>query len=412
VLGDTIFAVASPPGAAARGVIRISGPDAGAAAERLLRAPLPRRRAVLEQPIELLGQRAGARLLVIPGPGAYTREDVVELHLPGSPLLLAIAGDALRGAARDATPGEFTRRAFTNGRLNLVEAEAVLALIHAADETERRAAIAALGGGLPELIGRIRGAVQDALGLIEAGLDFERDETGAVDAAEWLASLAAAADLVEPLRAALPPAFGAAGFLLRGAPSAGKSSLCNALAGRPAMLVDAAPGTTRDLVTVDAGDGIRLWDAPGGESGGAPAARALAELLVIDPTTAAAVPAVAAPLAVVLTHADRGPGAPPPLPPAPVFRVSNVSGAGIAELRAFLAAHARSGPSPRARHAESLRLCGERLGAAAAIGRSGDADELAAFELRAALAALDEIDGRSTPEDLLDRVFARFCLGK
>lgn len=420
MLGDTIVAVASPPGAAARGVLRVSGPQAFAAVERWLGAPLPRVRAARDVLARIGGATLPLWVLTMPGPASYSGEDVVELHLPGSPLLLAMVEEALAPLARRATPGEFTRRAFEHGKLDLLGAEAVLELIHAASDDERRDAVAALSGAVPELVAQLRAAVQDALAQIEGGLDFEPAETGAVAPQQWLPDVARAQALVAELRRGAPASLGAGGILLWGAASAGKSSLCNALAGRDAVLVDAAPGTTRDVLAVDAGHGIRLWDSPGswagdplgGELRDRLATRALALLLVVDPARPEFPQPPQPPLAVVWTHADLQQHGPSACPSVPQFRVSNVTGSGVAELRAFLAQHARSGPTPRGRQEALLGECAARLQAARELGERDGGDELAAFELQAALRSLDAIDGRSTPEELLDRIFAAFCLGK
>ena len=234
VIGDTIFAVASPPGAAERGVLRISGPRALQLAGEVVESELQPRRSVLETAVHILGHRVPCLVLVMPGPGSYTGEDVVELHLPGSPLLLEKLGERLRPVGRDALPGEFTRRAYENGRLGLTEAEAVLDLIHAATQDDRAKALDMLEGGLSESVDGVRALVQDALALLESGLDFTEGETGTVAAESWLRLLRTALQMVQSVETALPQARSGGEVLLVGAGNAGKSSLCNALAGEQA----------------------------------------------------------------------------------------------------------------------------------------------------------------------------------
>jgi tRNA modification GTPase len=411
---DTIFAVASPTGGSARGVMRLSGPHAFAAANSLCGAPLAHVRAVVERELPVLGFPVPCLVLTMPGPRSYTGEDVVELHLPGSPLLLAQVAGILRGSLRDALPGEFTRRALENGRLGLAQAEAVLALVHAATEEERRAAAHVLGGGWTAMVEDARGRVQDALAILESGLDFEREETGAVTPEAWLPAVGKAIAVIARLRAGLPPARTGGELLLVGAPSAGKSSLCNALAGRRRVLVDREPGTTRDVLRVEVPDGGALLDAPGDLEGSAaePAASRAGGALWVIACDAPRVPRIGlAVRAIVWTKVDL---APPPellgLPPAPRFAVSNVTGQGIEELRGFLRRAGAGGPGGMDRVASRL-VEAERVLERARTTAAGQ-EELAAVELNEALRALDEVFGRSCSEDLLDRIFSRFCIGK
>jgi tRNA modification GTPase len=436
VLGDTIWAVASPPGSAARGVIRISGPRALAIAGSIVESrELPGERRALDVRVTVLGRSVPGLALIMPGPASFTGEDVVELHLPGAPLLLATVGEELEACgARAATPGEFTRRAFLNGRLDLSAAEAVLDLIHAASADEARAALHAVRGGLGEAVDALRSRVDDARALLESGLDFTEDETGTVDTTEWLPLLDGAIAAARELAEGLPVARPGGELVLLGAANAGKSSLCNALAGGERVLVAELAGTTRDVITVEVAPGVTVADGPGDledenratceweraalrlrdervrAAGGA--------LFVIDPTAprprvpdALGLPVVA----VVLTRADlvEDPGSPPGLPRGvPVFRVSNRTGIGIAALRSFLASVARGGPAAgRSRARERIEGALEALERARALTATGGAETIA-FELAVAGTCLDEVHGRSSPEDLLDRVFSRFCLGK
>lgn len=446
MLDDTIVAIASPPGRSARGVIRVSGPRAFAAVEALVETPLPRARGVHAGRVRVRGGDVAALLLTMPAPRSFTGEDVVELHLPGSPLLLDRVLAALcEAGARLATPGEFTRRAHEHGKLGLEQAEAVAALIHAQGEAARRAALHALSGGLAAAVAQVRAAVQDAAALIEAGLDFSDGETGEVDPAAWLPALSRARAQLAELIAQMPVVEAGGEVLLRGVANAGKSSLCNALLGRDELLVDARAGTTRDVLVVRLTDGATLLDAPGdlAASDGVDrdalalrdrlAARAAGVLLVVDAgapqlpdvggltvfgsvltklDSCADAPAETASLAEVATWlAARGL---PALPP-PWFLTSARTGRGLPALREFLA---RRASGHAAQGAAFSRWRGAFTAADVAVARAIDAghagrsDELVAADLAEALAALDAVSGRSTPEDLLDRIFAAFCLGK
>ena len=437
MLGDTILAPASPSGAAARAVLRLSGPQALAAAGLVFEPPLAPRRG---QQAGTLRVRAGvveALALTMPGPGSYTGEDVVELHLPGSPLLLAVVQEDLlaRGAGlslRQAEPGEFTARACRNGRLDLAQAEGILLLLHAADRRAVATGVQWLRGGLSPAIGEVRTRLQDVLALLESGLDFTAGETGTVDPEQVRLALAEIGQRLARLLGELPAAAPGGEVLLLGAANAGKSTLCNALAGRDCVLVDVVAGTTRDLIRVEIGEGLALWDAPGDLDEAAAwdvaslqlrdrlAGRAAAVLVVLDataPRLPAAVADPALPLLAVLWSKGDLVATLPPLPAAlqarveaglPVLRTSAVARRGLAELRALLqrsvhAGRVDAGGPLRAALAE----------AAAAVDRAaGAAAEIAAAELQAALRAFDGIGDRHSPEHLLDRIYGRFCLGK
>lgn len=435
MLGDTIHAVASPPGSAARAVLRISGPDALRAAAAVFAPALAKARAQVEGEVLVLGGRLPALALVMPGPRSYTGEDVVELHVPGGALLTAelqrAMADAVGGALRPARPGEFTARACANGRLDALQAEGVLMLIHGADAAATAKGLVWLAGGLSAAVAGVRERLQDARALLEVGLDFEAAETGAVAPALWREPLAAAAAELARLAAMLPSAACGGEVLLLGAANAGKSTLVNALAGHDAVLVDAERGTTRDLVRVPIGGDAVVWDAPGDLADADPVDRAAlalrdrlgagasSALLVVDGSAPVRPPASALPvLAVAVTKADLEPDV-PGLAAAlagiaaavPRHRVAARTGAGIAELRAFLQAHSRAGTIDVG---QELRL--PLLRALAAVARAATATdvlpELLGEDLREALAALAEVDGTADRDAVLERIYARFCLGK
>ena len=431
MIGDTILAQATATGSSERGVLRLSGPAALAAAQRVWTGPLLRQRGGHRGALAVRGRELPALALVMLGGGSYTGEDTVELHLPGSPLLLALVQDDLLAQGRDlgvrlATPGEFTRRAYEHGRLDLLQAEGVLALIEADGADDARPALLLLHGEASAALQATRTALQQVLALLEAGLDFTAGETGEVPSSAWLPGLLLARERCAEVLAGLPVAKHGGDVLLLGAANAGKSSLCNALAGRPAVLVGDEAGTTRDVVRVELGDGVWLWDAPGdvqGAGGTERAALALrdrlaggaaAALWVVDPR-APFLPATSLPvLALVSTRRDLGVPMPADgLVELPHFAVSTLTGAGVEELRAFLHQRcrggARSGPTPLCLPTTAALAA---IDAALAAAAAGVGAELVAVDVQAALAALQPVAGEHTTEHLLDRLFARFCLGK
>lgn len=389
-----------------------------------------------------------AELLVFPGPESATGEDVLEWHLPGS----LPVGDALLDALLDhgraqglrlAEAGEFTRRAFLNGRLDLTQAEAVLALVSAGSGAEARAAAALLGGALSECLRKTRDALQAALVELEAGLDFEEGdsqdlEPGDVDALLDRAELA----LAEGLRGEEARQLTESGLpciALLGPPNAGKSALVQALTGE-ARLVSAEAGTTRDWRETawrapgEESDWV-LLDGPGlGEAAVDARDRAAREQAsgnlpqvdlwwrCADPADPAAPPALPqeAPVLQVWTKTDLG-HPPPAMAPAAEaeVRISAHSGVGLPELATQTAALLRRGAEDRAavaavseRHQAALQEALLQLAQARALVAAAEAQDLVAEHLRAALNELAGLVGRFTPEDLLDRLFARFCVGK
>lgn len=441
---DTVYAVATPAGCSARAALRISGPRALAAAAAVFEPTLARVRAQQEGAIVLPQGRVPALALVMPGSASFTGEDTVELHVPGSPALcdaiLRRLGAALGEEGRPARPGEFTARAYQNGRLDAAQAQGVLMLIHADGARAAAAGASWLLGGLSDSVEALRRRLLDALALLEAGLDFEPADTGSVATADWLPQLQRAQEGVAALIGEMPSTTPGGETLLLGRSNAGKSTLANALAGADAALVDGTAGTTRDLLRIDAGDGVVLWDAPGDlddPSAIDRAALALRDrlgaqagacLLVVDPRhPPRALPAELAVAAVVYTKQDlpdaiaaadteRSAGLLQRLSlPAelPRFAVAAPLGLGIEELRSFLrhrrpAGFVDAGAPLRA----ALDRCAAGLGAALAAAQAGMGPELCALDVQQALAALDEISGSHGPEDVLDRIYGSFCLGK
>jgi tRNA modification GTPase len=433
----TIFALASGAGAAGVAVVRVSGPGAGAALAALTGRPLPRprvatrRRLVDPASAETLDE---ALVLWMPGPASFTGEDVVELHIHGGRAVVAGVVEALgrRAGLRPAEPGEFTRRAFETGRMDLTAAEAVADLVAAETAAQRRQALRQMGGALARLYDGWRERLVRALAHVEAAIDFpDEDLPGGI--------LGAATGEVAALEVAIGAHLddGGRGERLRagvsvaivGAPNAGKSSLLNALAGRDVAIVSARAGTTRDVIEVHldlAGCPVILADTAGLretddeiEAEGVRRARARAAaadltVALFDATTAPddATRALVGPETIVVrSKADLG----APLGGIGGLPVSARTGAGLAELLARLTmavtdrfAAADQPALTRARHRSALTEARDAL----ARSRSARLPELAAEDLRLAARALGRITGRIDVEDLLDVIFRDFCIGK
>jgi tRNA modification GTPase len=455
---DTIFALATPAGVSAVAVLRLSGPGAGAALETLTRRTLPApRRAVRRVLFEPQGGEAFDEALALwfPAPRSFTGEDMAELQIHGSRAAIRIALAALGRipGLRLARPGEFARRAFDRGRLDLDQIEALADLIDAETEAQARQAMRQLGRGLGARCEAWRARILEARALAEAEIDFP-DEDLPADLGRRLAPLLES--LVGEIGACLSD--GGRGERLRdgvsiavlGPPNAGKSSLVNVLAGFEAAIVAAVAGTTRDVIEVhlDLGgwpvtlaDTAGLRDLAGIAAGGQSEVeregmrRALqraeaADLRLIllpadDPAIAAA--ALAGPLAGLADAAsilawnriDLAPGFEPPPHPAggDVLALSVAQGKGIDALTALLESRAAAllgtrGGEPalitRARHRTALQTARDALAAA----RDAPGAEFVAEELRRAADAVGLITGRTGIEDMLDLLFSRFCIGK
>ncbi|UTP39657.1 tRNA uridine-5-carboxymethylaminomethyl(34) synthesis GTPase MnmE [Phenylobacterium sp. LH3H17] len=442
---DTIFAAATAPGRAAVGVVRLSGPKAGGAVDALAgRRPRTRQAALrtLRHEGAILDQ---ALVLWFEGPHSYTGEDCAEFHVHGGPAVMTGLLEALNSLGlRLAEPGEFTRRAFQHGKLDLAQAEGVADLIEAETEAQRRQALDQLGGALGQAQTRWRDALIEALAMFEAAVDFPDEEVPADVAARAKPILAG---LIGELEHALADTRRGErvreGFkvALIGAPNAGKSTILNALARREAAIVTATPGTTRDIIEVPmrfAGYKVLLADTAGLretndeiEAEGVRRARAWAHeadlrVWVVDGASdaRASAPGDLHPHDLCLINkADLPAGAETghALVEAralgiDVLRLSARETADIAALEAALerrVVEALAGAEPptatRLRHRELLGEALERLQRAEAYD---DQLELAAEDVRLAGRALDRITGRIDPEDVLDRVFSSFCIGK
>ncbi len=453
VSGDTIFALSSAPGRAGVAVLRVSGPGAGPALAALAGSCPPARHARLTRLVDPGTGAAIDRGLVLwfPGPASFTGEDMAELQLHGGRAVVAAAVAALAALSglRPAEPGEFTRRAFDFGKLDLGEVEGLADLINAETEAQRRQALRQMEGARSQRLVAWRAALVATLVQAEAAIDFPDEQLpeqidGRVthnilyliqEISAYLADSHSGERLREGIFVALV-----------GAPNAGKSSLLNAFARRPVAIVSEAPGTTRDVVEVHLdldGYPVTLADTAGLRELDPEATRTGQDAIEAEGVRRARARAAAADLKLAIFDLQAGPDFDPAtrklldadslvvfnkcdivpepehkdLDGCPALVVSAQTGAGIAALEARLAQEVaarlergsgEAAPLTRARHRRALEDC------AAALARARDAGrpELVAEDLRLALRALGRIAGRVDVEDVLDEIFREFCIGK
>ena len=461
---DTIAAISSPAGPAGRAIVRATGPRALAVAQAIFTpaigalADLGGFRSVAGQ-VRGPGLALPGRAYVFRAPRSYTRQDLVELHVPGEPLPAAMVLEAMLAAgARPAQPGEFTRRAFLHGRIDLSAAEAVADVIAAATDAQLRAANANAAGELGRLCRQWQVEATEALAETEASIDLAEEPLELLtpdQLAGRLADLAGRIDRALGQAVTITSAAETPRAALAGAPNVGKSSLLNALTGLDRAIVSATAGTTRDVLSAPMwlegmGQEILLLDlaglaAPAGAMARAADAAARAALaccdallLVVDATRPELEPVQAvranrpdAAAAVLVSKIDRltVPAAARLMAdlaqrtPLRLLATSTITGAGLTEVRALLGEmlglHAqRSSPgcALHERQRAALAAAGAALARAAELAGPlaavADRAEILAVELRTALAALGTICGDVVTEELLGRIFERFCAGK
>ena len=455
-MSDTIVAAATPPGRGGIAIVRVSGaatPEIG----ELLLGQLPQPRiATTAQFRDCDGNAIDHGLaLYFPAPQSYTAEHVLELHGHGGPVLVeALIRRVLELGARRAQPGEFTQRAYLNGKLDLAQAEAVADLIDAASDAAARAALRSLDGEFSSRVLALSQTLGELRTRVEAAIDFADEEIEVLSDRALGAQLAVATTQLEALRAASRQGrllTEGMTVVIAGRPNAGKSSLLNRLAGHDAAIVTATPGTTRDLLRERIVlDGMPLHvldtaglraacdaiEAEGIRRARAAMARADRILFVID---ALADPAATGyleerallppgiPVTVVFNKIDLavrdvgrdGDIEPDVVPPPDAsIRLSALTGEGFDALAAHLKASVGFAPeavsalSARARHLDALAQVDANLAAAARLLTARNAPELVAEELKRAQQALGDIVGAESSDELLGRIFARFCIGK
>ncbi|MEM7626518.1 MAG: GTPase [Planctomycetota bacterium] len=442
----TIVAVSSPPGRSARGLIRLSGDAAFAILAQLTPTPAPPPRQI--GVARLRDPSLPVLTAVFPAPNSYTGQDVAELQLPGHPALLdRVIRAALRAGARPAEAGEFTFRAYTAGRLDLTRAEGIAATIHAVSDGQLAAAAHLRDGELARFAAERVETLGRLLALVEAGIDFVDQEDVVPIAPPVLARKLAEEQAALAALLGRSRSWGAIEALPRvvlvGPPSAGKSTLFNTLLGRTRAVIDAAPGTTRDVLeeplTLAASDRssegeVMLVDLAGLDPADAGldrdiqerARRAIrqADLVLLTGPTGTSFPDdlhAPATLRVVTKHDLANETTDEPID---TVRVSAIHGLGIDELRDAVARRlSNRAVSVRGellalqpRHESALRRAGEYLGEALAwvdpeAHALGDI-ELVAGALRAGLDELAGLGGELTPDDVIGKVFSTFCVGK
>ncbi len=435
----TIFAPATAAARAAVGIIRISGPGARQAAECLgVRLGAPRRAVVARFRDPSRGEVLDRGLVLwFPGPASYTGEDMVEIHHHGGLAVQRALLEALAGieGLRPADPGEFTRRAFLNGKMDLTEAEAVADLVDATSRAQARQALRQLDGALGRRFEEWRRELMALRARVEAEIDFSAEE-GDVGEGAGAAILPQVGRLREAFERELEA--GRRGERLRsgvhvavlGPPNVGKSSLVNLLARRDVAIVSPLPGTTRDVIEVPLeleGLPVVLFDTAGLRESADPVERegirraekqaecADLRLFLTEPGSEHVLPEPAEDLLVVVNKADLGR---PDRLERPHHVISCRTGEGIEELLGWLATRSgellgegEAATITRLRHRKALE---EARDALARVLEGGEEEELAvvAEELRHAAWAVGRVTGRVGVEDLLDEIFARFCIGK
>jgi tRNA modification GTPase len=446
---ETIVAAASPPGRGGVGVVRVSGPKTPQIAATLVGELPVARHATLAQFLDAAGDPIDVGLaLFFPAPQSYTGEHVFELQGHGGPVVVErLIERVLELGARRARPGEFTERAFHNGKIDLTQAEAVADLIDAGSRDAARAAMRSLQGEFSSMVQGLTDSLIDLRTYVEAAIDFPEEEVDFLGDEELHQRLATVRGHFEGVTAAAGQ-----GRLLRdgmtvvlaGRPNSGKSSLLNRLAGYDAAIVTDIPGTTRDILrerididglplhvldTAGLRDSDDVVEREGVRRAAVEMSRADRVLFVIDtsddPTGQAFTDERArlppeVPVTLLFNKTDLGAGIPvaDTWSGPPRLNVSAATGAGLDLLRSHLKdcvsfqTAGNGSISARRRHLEALARARECVESAARQLEQRRAGELVAEDLRAAQRALDEITGIFSADDLLGRIFGSFCIGK
>jgi tRNA modification GTPase len=440
---DTIAALATPAGPSARGIVRLSGPRAWTIALDGFRPgserPPPRFPEMREGELRIDGLRpaVSAMIALWPAPRTYTGQSIAEIHLVGCPPILdLLLAHCLTRGARAAEPGEFTLRAFLSGRIDLTRAEAVLGVIEATNPAQLDAALEQLAGGLSGPILAMRDHLLDVVAGLEANLDFsEEPDVDPVERAAMAAELDRSARELSDLARRLDDRGRPEGYprvVLVGPPNAGKSRLFNAMLGRDRAIVSPEAGTTRDYLSglCDC-DGltVELVDTAGIEEAGDDVSAMAQEHrlresdradLLLDCWPSAwgphPTPEDAARRSLRVhtrrdeAESDFAPG---------TLATSALTGVGLVELRSAIATALRAGEwhgdlpaGTAARCRGSILRAGEALRAASESLLAGVGDELVAFDVRLAVDELGKVVGSVVTDDILDRIFRRFCIGK
>jgi tRNA modification GTPase len=436
-VNDTIVALSTPPGRSGLGVVRLSGPGVvKIAAGFLTPADWRPRQAQLAHILDEAGHPIDQAVVTFfEHPRSYTAEDLIEISCHGSPVVLRHTIErALAHGARLAMPGEFTLRAFLNGRIDLPQAEAIRDLIDATTIYQARIATQQAGGSVSRRIAPLKAQLLDLIALLEAGIDFAEDDISVAPAAEILRRLG-------PIQAGvdhLAESFRFGGLVRQGLtlaivgrPNAGKSSLFNRLLEQDRAIVSAIPGTTRDLVSETAsicGIPVKLYDTAGLRDTVEPietmgierSYQAMADadvtLVVLDLAageTSDELSARAGGRVVVAGNKCDLPHAPAP---AGVIEVSALTGEGIAALREAIVPTAEIEQEPgfitSLRHEQCLRESSGYLAKAREAVEASIPHEMLLIDLYAALRPIDAITGATDADDILNRIFSTFCIGK
>lgn len=439
---DTIAAIATPAGRGAIAVVRVSGPGVAAIATTLLGQIPPDRRAVYRT-LRLHGVALDEAVVTrFAGPHSATGEDVLELSVHGGPAVSkAVLGATLEAGARLARPGEFTERAYLNGRIDLVQAEAVADLVSAATERAARSAVRSLSGAFSDTIEALTARLTETRMRFEASLDFPDEPVPAFERENADAVRALARDVVDVLASARRGRrlIDGATMALVGPPNVGKSSLMNALLGETRAIVTEVPGTTRDPILAEfeiEGIPVSVVDTAGirdtddvveciGIERALDAVRTVDVVLLMsavdvpaDPSVQRRVAEVTGPDTQILSIHNKSDLASDSVSlPADTIAVSAMTGAGLEVLLDRLAdaigalASEENEIAARSRHIEALELAAGALERALEITEQGE-PELVAEELANAQEAIGTITGRVTRDDLLGRIFSTFCIGK